>query len=1093
MVDEFKRTVLAWGYGDSMANALQGVATLFGAEEGTFFGVAKIAALIGFIATLLAYFSARAAADPLRIVKFYVVFIGVVWLFFGITTTVQVHDKALNKTYPVQNVPYPVAYVLSFITQVEDAIARQVDRAFGLAGHHCGSEKMGIFACSQIMAQAMDMRVVDPYLYLNLTNFFQDCVFTNILDGSLDAHTLETSDNLSALIFNPAHLHPARFTVLYGKDQCKYPCNAPCGGGCSMTCVDAGMYLKSALSQWVNAHGLNALSAAVGQSVLWELLGTVPTQIMHLKQTGTGFLMQAVLMNQFKETYRSWAASYGMGLTEQGIFTKGQIEKATANRYLPLIKGILHVLFASLVPLLVIFMLTPLMKGALMFTFIFGLWMIVWKFTESVVNGFFYSKLEGNFQNFSSQPGWDLNIANAPVISALLVDHISLAGSLYWLVPTVSFVVASLGGYAFHSFATGLGGVVQSTAQASAGDVAKGSFNAGQVNYRNVSAGNTSFGSFVYGTTNAFTGAFLQESNRNITKEGRRVQVRGAQPNYVKSLVAMLGDEYTKNVVAQVLGIVGDDPNTNIDISISPHGRVESIVASGGSSGFRVTYTGSGNLKVERRGITHGNIKLNEKGVIEEPGKLVEVGLINTQAIDAARKEIEEMVNVYREVAEAISDFHTIKDEAQRRDKFTKAFENLFRRDSRTFIDVINELGTSQVFEDILKKVISKQQSSEQSTTRGIKGKFGFKLGSVIDLLTLKNLNFVPLPDGSVAVYLKHERTTKKVTTLTSEEVSNMINKFYEAFKERKITREGTTRANINKTGSENSFEKSESFESGKTAEVSKKLLKKADEALRFANSKEVQIIANPLNDYYKQKFEEGLRLFNGDKAKAIRYAHEETEKLINDDNALKEYIKEYAINRGLKDLWEKEGELKEVSEQVKQQTNGIPEEQKTIKEQAKQGQRDIEDTINRKGKGNNNGPSVQPPKGNNNGPSVQPPKNKKDKPIYFNQLPPEYKNLLEFLNKRNENNNGGKMNPPFIIDVRKKIPYVNNGGNNNGEKMNTSFDVRRGNNNGEKMNTSFDVRRGGPSTVNNVRNSSLKNTSGASLSFENFPFTRTK
>jgi len=90
-------------------------------------------------------------------------------------------------------------------------------------------------------------------------------------------------------------------------------------------------------------------------------------------------------------------------------------------------------------------------------------------------------------------------VLNAPVISALLVDHISLTGSLYWLVPTVSFMIASLGGYAFHSFATGLGGVVQGTAQSSAGDVARGSFNAGQVNYRNVSAGTTSLGSFSMG------------------------------------------------------------------------------------------------------------------------------------------------------------------------------------------------------------------------------------------------------------------------------------------------------------------------------------------------------------------------------------------------------------------------------------------------------------------------------------------------------------------------------------------------------------------------------------------------------------------
>jgi hypothetical protein len=218
-----------------------------------------------------------------------------------------------------------------------------------------------------------------------------------------------------------------------------------------------------------------------------------------------------------------------MGLTEQGLFTKGQLEKATANRYLPLINGILHVLFASLVPVLVIFMLTPLMLGAIMLAFTFGLWMIVWKFAEAVVNGFFYSKLVGNFYNFAQQQGWDFNVLYAPVISSLLVDHISLGGSLYWLVPTVSFMIASLGGYAFHSFAAGLGGAVQGTAQASAGDVARGNFNAGQVNYRNVSAGNTSLGNFSGWGTNFFTTSGLQENVGNITRRGSYMQMFGGR------------------------------------------------------------------------------------------------------------------------------------------------------------------------------------------------------------------------------------------------------------------------------------------------------------------------------------------------------------------------------------------------------------------------------------------------------------------------------------------------------------------------------------------------------------------------------------
>jgi hypothetical protein len=725
-------TVYSWGYGDSMVNALQGVAMLFG-NDGSFYGIAKVAALFGFIATLLAYFSARAAADPLRIVKFYVVFIGVVSVFFGITTNVQVHDKALNQTYVVQRVPYPVAYVLSFMTQVEDAIARQVDSAFGIGVDHCGSQGMGVFACNQIMVQASDMRVVDPYLYLNLTNFFQDCVYTNILDGSLDAHTLETSSYLYGLIFS--NLHPARFTVLYGQGQCTYPCSAPCGGGCSMSCVDAGAYLRSTLYQWVNTQGLNALSAAVGQTVLADLLGTVPSNVMRVSQTGTGFLMQAVLMNQFKETYSSWAASQGVGLTEQGLFTKGQIEKATANRYLPLINGILHVLFASLVPVLVIFMLTPLMQGALMLAFTFGLWMIIWKFAEAVVNGFFYSKLVGNFYNFAQQNGWDYNVLNAPVISTLLVDHISLGGSLYWLVPTVSFMVASLGGYAFHSFATGLGGVVQGTAQASAGDVARGSFNAGQVNYRNVSAGNTSLGNFSGWTTSFFTTSGLREDVGNITRRGNYVQVSGGRVGDVMGLgwqALANGDRAGFSALQFTRLALGQDAQM-VNFEADTKGGVLGYTAvgqDGTSISYRPGEGGTGVLTITRNGKTI-TTKVNGDGSIEgiTTGKLSD-GIVAMFGQSLAQSWAQELANVQKD-ADTLSNLISQAEGIRKSEDLEKFYQNVKEALKQTRTEHAREVlnRIAEAIEEALKK----ERGVRKDSRTGQKDEFTHQEGMRIE------------------------------------------------------------------------------------------------------------------------------------------------------------------------------------------------------------------------------------------------------------------------------------------------------------------------------------------------------------------------
>jgi len=106
------------------------------------------------------------------------------------------------------------------------------------------------------------------------------------------------------------------------------------------------------------------------------------------------------------------------------------------------------------------------------------------------------------------------------VISGLVIDHVSLAGSMYWLIPTISFMIASLDGYAFHSFTTGLGGIVQSQSQIAAGDVSRDSFNVGQANYRSVSSGNMQFGNFSGWTTSAFNTTAWQSQVGAMTAKG---------------------------------------------------------------------------------------------------------------------------------------------------------------------------------------------------------------------------------------------------------------------------------------------------------------------------------------------------------------------------------------------------------------------------------------------------------------------------------------------------------------------------------------------------------------------------------------------
>ena len=626
-------TVYAWGYGDAMVNALRGVSYLF-AHDGTFYGLAKVVSLFGFIAVFLAYLSARGLADPLRLVRFYVVWIGVASLFFGLTTNVQVHDKVLNQTYVVQRVPYPVAWVLSFITQVEDAVSRTVDTAFSVAVPKCGSQGLSIFGCSQVLASAMDVRVVDPYLQMNLSNFYQDCIFTSILDGTLNAQTLERSQNLYHLIFNPAYLHPSRLTSFVDEN-----------GTRTIDCVSASSELSLALSNWVSRDGMSLLASAVGISTLSDVLGTVPSSILRVSSTGTNFLMQSVLINQFKETYKNWASAQGIGITEAGLFVKGQLDKASAQRYLPVLNGVLHVMFASLSPVLVLFMLTPLMGKAMLMILTMGLWLIVWRFAEGVVNGFYYSKIDGQFVNFASSSDWGLNALYAPVISQALLDHQAIAGSLYWLVPTLSFMIASLGGYAFHTFAGSVGSAVQAQTASAGADITRGSFNAGVVNYRTVSSGNMQFGNFSGWTTSSG-----MHTVGAMTSRGGIVSAGG---DSWKSAYIKKTDSVGQSVLdfLKINGAVGNAEFHNGKLL-----SFSGVISKDGKS-YQVSYDGSGTLTISHESLGKVQFKFDENGLVAVDK--YEASSAGLQYISSFAEQYQKNVQTVQEFSKAISEAKT--------------------------------------------------------------------------------------------------------------------------------------------------------------------------------------------------------------------------------------------------------------------------------------------------------------------------------------------------------------------------------------------------------------------------------------------------
>jgi len=550
-----------------------------------------------------------------------------------------------------------------------------------------------------------------------------------------------------------------------------------------------------------------------------------------------------------------------------------------------------------------------------------------------------------------------------------------------------------LGGYAFHSFATGLGGVVQGTAQSSAGDVARGSFNAGQVNYRNVSAGNTSLGSFSGWETRGFNTSFLQEQKGNITSQGGRVELQGGDAKQALALAAIHGKQhaqFVQNAVASAFGIAGAGASV-AKMVMNTQGQLEALEVVSGDGGFKVVYDGRGNLQVMKRGLEHGNIKLNDNGEIDGPGRLMNLGGINPSDVESMTKELQETAGIYRQVAEGLREFDSIKENADRFRKFKEDLGKLLQRNFGTFREVLNAFGKEKAFENAIKELLGKKRADEFSTTDSTDLGVGFKTGMPWEIA-----RFISTPNGGLQVTYRDQNNNTFSTYLTAEELKSAMEKTFDSLRGGSGQRGGTTRSKTEGANYEEGVSESESFESGKLAEVSKMLMKKADNALTFANNRSVQMVDNPLNDYYQQKYEEGLKLFNGDKAKAIRYAHEETEKLTKDKNALSSYIRQYATNQGLKDLRETETELRAGPGQAPRQEE-IQEERKNIRDKVRQEQQKAEGEI-KAGKEVIQKFTV---------PTVNLPKIEEPK-LSFNffkngNVPPQYQQYLQWLNERKE------------------------------------------------------------------------------------------
>lgn len=378
-----------------------------------------------------------------KILKWYImcaIIYGVLWVP---KVTVQVVDR-LNPsvTYAnVANVPLGVGVASSLISRVGDRVITLTETAFSDPADLQYS-RYGMVFGAKLYSRISEARPIDQQLYLNLKTYIQDCVFYDILDGTIAPDALNKTDNLwSAISTNP---NPARTMQYYAA-----------GGNEIKTCDEVGNGSTGLLAPLIAADLPNiqkVIQRNVDPYALEASLttrnagasGAMLTAMGVASQNSTDVLRQAVMANMLRDGLgNNPSASDALAGAQAEIQTHnaqkllGLIgEKAVVN-----LKILIDLLFIGIFPTLFPIFLFPevgprMIKGYLGGFVYLQLWGPMYVILHKVM---MFNSVNRSVDAMYI-PGSDnaLSLMNMDAVAKANDDVCALAGSMMLMIPVIA-------------------------------------------------------------------------------------------------------------------------------------------------------------------------------------------------------------------------------------------------------------------------------------------------------------------------------------------------------------------------------------------------------------------------------------------------------------------------------------------------------------------------------------------------------------------------------------------------------------------------------------------------------------------------------
>ncbi|MAB69172.1 MAG: hypothetical protein CMH89_06000, partial [Oceanicaulis sp.] len=469
---------VVYGGQDIYVSIFNSIAIMMGTSAfGSFIRVIMLLGLVMLI------FQTAFKMDIKSIIQWVITIAVIQGLLFIPKTTVHISDRLSTGTpVAVANVPLGLGFLFSVTSQAGDWMIREMETSFGDPEVARYSENGMIYA-SRIFTELNNVRAPNESQIKYIRSYMNNCVMYELLDEQYTITDLMNSDDILAFITTENPPNPGR---------------AGTWGDTVISCTDMASQLSTIANQAATAaipsftqRLQNNFSNTVLETAVMADLAGAQQLLINNSQDATETFMQAMMVNAVRDSVQDFRVSTGASpssysTTRAELQTRNQnmLSARLSQKWVPILKMVLEILFYSMFPILAPFFFLPGMGIQLIKQYLTGFLILqAWGPLYVVLN-----KIMMHAAIISSQAAavdgtaHPITAANLSNLAAANADIASIAGYATSLIPVIATALA-YGTMRLTSQSESMLASVNSAASEAARDETQGNMNLGTTGY----------------------------------------------------------------------------------------------------------------------------------------------------------------------------------------------------------------------------------------------------------------------------------------------------------------------------------------------------------------------------------------------------------------------------------------------------------------------------------------------------------------------------------------------------------------------------------------------------------------------------------